>query len=143
MQENIIEFMDKIKILDKNLSQYIDKEKGVMFFVNTVNLLTRVDYLEVSTKTDPKKRIAEYELLKFEKKIEDLDYKKITKKEVRVKSDITGRKEDMTTLLEDEVPAVAVWNVSNSVGVKKSFINKDEAIKFSDKINSKILNYLK
>ena len=36
MQENIIEFLDKIKILDKNLSQYIDKEKGVMFFVNTV-----------------------------------------------------------------------------------------------------------
>lgn len=143
MQENIIEFMDKIKMLDKNLSQYIDKEKGVMFFVNTVNLLTRVDYLEVSTKTDPKKRIAEYELLKFEKKIEDLDYKKITKKEIRVKSDITGRKEDMTTLLEDEVPAVAVWNVSNSVGVKKSFIDKDEAIKFSDKINSKVLNYLK
>ena len=143
MQENIIEFMDNIKILDKNLSQYIDKEKGVMFFVNTVNLLTRVDYLEVSTKTDPKKRIAEYELLKFEKKIEDLDYKKITKKEVRVKSDITGRKEDMTTLIEDEVPAVAVWNVSNSVGVKKSFIDKDEAIKFSDKINSKVLNYLK
>lgn len=143
MQENIIEFMDKIKVLDKNLSQYIDKEKGIMFFVNTVNLLTRVDYLEVSIEKDPKKKISEYELLKFDKKIEDLEYKEIIKKEIRIKSEITGRKEDMTTLLEDEVKAVAVWNVSNSVGVKKSFIDKDEAIKFSDKINSKILNYLK
>lgn len=143
MQENIIDFMKKVNIIDKNLSQYKDEEKGVSFFINTVNLLTKVDYLEVGTEKNAKLKVAEYEKLLFEKKIEDLDYKKITKKDIRIKSEITGKKEDMTTLLEDEVPAVAVWNVSNSVGVKKSFIDKDEAIKFSDKINSKVLNYLK
>ena len=87
--------------------------------------------------------MSEYEKLRFEKKIEDLDYKKITKKDIRIKSEITGRKEDSTTLIEEEVPAVAVWNVSNSVGVYKSFTSKEEALKFSDEVNEETLLKLK
>lgn len=142
MQENIIDFMKKVNIIDKNLSQYRDEEKGISFFVNTVNLLTKVDYLEVGTEKNAKLKVAEYEKLRFEKKIEDLDYKKITKKDIRIKSEITGRKEDSTTLIEEEVPAVAVWNVINSVGVYKSFTSKEEALEFSDNINKKILEKL-
>ena len=142
MQENIIDFMKKVEILDKNLSRYTDYEKGITFFVNTVNLLTRVDYLEVGTEKSAKLKVSEYEKLKFEKKIEDLEYNKITKKDIRVKSEITGKKEDSTTLIEEEVPAVAVWNVSNSVGVYKSFTNKEEAMEFSDEVNEEILNMM-
>lgn len=143
MQENIIDFMKKVSIIDKNLSQYKDEEKGISFYINTVNLLTRVDYLEVGTEKSAKLKVSEYEKLRFEKKIEDLDYKKITKKDIRIKSDITGRKEDSTTLIEEEVPAVAVWNVSNSVGVYKSFTSKEEALKFSDEVNEETLLKLK
>lgn len=143
MQENIIDFMKKVSIIDKNLSQYKDEEKGISFFINTVNLLTRVDYLEVGTKKSAKLKVSEYEKLRFEKKIEDLDYKKITKKDIRIKSEITGRKEDSTTLIEEEVPAVAIWNVSNSVGVYKSFTSKEEALKFSDEVNEETLLKLK
>lgn len=143
MQENIIDFMKKVSIIDKNLSQYKDEEKGISFFVNTVNLLTKVDYLEVGTEKNAKLRVAEYEKLLFEKKIEDLDYKKITKKDIRIKSEITGKKEDSTTLIEEEVPAVAVWNVVNSVGVYKSFTSKEEAMNFSDEVNEEILIKLK
>ena len=142
MQENIIDFMKKVRIIDKNLSQYEDEEKGVSFFLNTVNLLTKVDYLEVGTEKNAKLKVAEYEKLLFEKKIEDLDYKKITKKDIRIKSEITGKKEDSTTLIEEEVPAVAVWNVVNSVGVYKSFTTKEEAMKFSDEVNEETLTYL-
>jgi hypothetical protein len=142
MQENIIEFMNKVEIIDKNLSQYKDKEKGISFFVNTVNLLTKVDYLEVGTEKNARLKVAEYEKLLFEKKIEDLDYKKITKKDIRVKSEITGKKEDSTTLIEEEVPAVAIWNVCNTVGVYKSFTTKEEAMKFSDEVNNKVLEKL-
>lgn len=142
MQENIIEFMKKVRIIDKNLSQYKDEEKGVSFFLNTVNLLTKVDYLEVGTEKNAKLKVAEYEKLLFEKKIEDLDYKKITKKDIRIKSEITGKKEDSTTLIEEEVPAVAVWNVVNSVGIYKSFTTKEEAMKFSDEVNEETLTYL-
>lgn len=143
MQENIIDFMKKVNIIDKNLAQYKDEEKGISFFINTVNLLTKVDYLEVGTEKNAKLRVSEYEKLKFEKKIEDLDYKKITKKDIRIKSDITGKKEDSTTLIEEEVPAVAIWNVANTLGFYKSFINKEEAIKFSDEVNEEILIKLK
>lgn len=143
MQENIIDFMKKVSIIDKNLAQYKDEEKGISFFINTVNLLTRVDYLEVGTEKSAKLKVSEYEKLKFEKKIEDLDYKKITKKDIRIKSEITGRKEDSTTLIEEEVPAVAIWNVSNSVGIYKSFTSKEEALKFSDEVNEETLIKLK
>lgn len=143
MQENIIDFMKKVSIIDKNLSQYKDEEKGISFYINTVNLLTRVDYLEVGTEKSAKLKVSEYEKLRFEKKIEDLNYKKITKKDIRIKSEITGRKEDSTTLIEEEVPAVAVWNVSNSVGVYKSFTSKEEALKFSDEVNEETLLKLK
>lgn len=143
MQENIIDFMKKVSIIDKNLSQYKDEEKGISFYINTVNLLTRVDYLEVGTEKSAKLKVSEYEKLRFEKKIEDLDYKKITKKDIRIKSEITGRKEDSTTLIEEEVPAVAIWNVSNSVGVYKSFASKEEALKFSDEVNEETLIKLK
>ena len=143
MQENIIDFMKKVNIIDKNLSQYKDEKKGISFFINTVNLLTKVDYLEVGIEKNAKLKVSEYEKLKFEKKIEDLDYKKITKKDIRVKSEITGKKEDSTTLIEEEVPAVAIWNVSNTLGFYKSFTNKEEAIKFSDEVNEETLVYLK
>ena len=143
MQENIIDFMKKVNIIDKNLSQYKDEEKGISFFINTVNLLTKVDYLEVGTEKNAKLKVAEYEKLLFEKKIEDLDYKKITKKDIRIKSELTGKKEDSTTLIEEEVPAVAIWNVSNTLGFYKSFTNKEEAIKFSDEVNEETLVYLR
>jgi hypothetical protein len=119
------------------------KNSIISFFKNTVNLLTKVDYLEVGTEKNVKLKVSEYEKLLFEKKIEDLDYKKITKKDIRVKSEITGKKEDSTTLIEEEVPAVAIWNVSNTLGFYKSFTNKEEAIKFSDEVNEETLVYLR
>ena len=61
------EFMDKIEILGKEFSMYVDDEKGVSFPLNTVHLLTRVDMLELAKE--------EYQVAKFQKKIDDLDYK--------------------------------------------------------------------
>ena len=143
MENNIIEFMKKVEILNKDISIYKNLEKGIIFPLNTVNLLTRLDYLEVGIEKDNKTKISEYEMLKFEKKIEDLEYKEIIKKKTRIKSDITGKREDKTTLIEDEIKAVAVWNVSNTLGAYKSFANKEEAIETVNKINEEILSKLK
>lgn len=143
MQDSLIEFMNKVEIINKDLAIYKDSEKGIEFVLNTVNLLARVDYLEVGTEKNARLKVAEYEKLLFEKKIEDLDYKKITKKDIRIKSEITGKKEDSTTLIEEEVPAVAIWNVSNGLGAKKSFTNKEEAMEYVEKNNKVILENLK
>ena len=85
MENNIIEFMKKVEILNKDISIYKNLEKGIIFPLNTVNLLTRLDYLEVGIEKDNKTKISEYEMLKFEKKIEDLEYKEIIKRKQELK----------------------------------------------------------
>ena len=129
------EFMDKIEILGKEFSIYTDEEKGVMFPLNTVHLLTRVDMLELSKE--------EYQAAKFQKKIDDLDYKIENIKKAVPKNEITGKDEDKFTITEKEVAVRKIWNVSNTAGAFKSFTNKDEAMKTSKEINEKVFGYLK
>lgn len=143
MLENIIEFNKKVEIINKDLAMYRDEEKGIIFPLNTVHLLARLDYLELSIEKDQKAKVSEYEMAKFKKQVENLEYTEITKNDIRVKSDITGKKEDATTIIETPVKAVAVWNVSNNAGARKSFINKEEAINFVEGNNEEVLMKLK
>lgn len=129
------EFMKDIEILGKEFSIYTDEEKGVMFPLNTVHLLTRVDMLELSKE--------EYQVAKFQKKIDDLDYKIENIKKAVPKNEITGKDEDKFTITEKEVAVRKIWNVSNTAGAFKSFIDKEEAMGYSKKINKEVLEYLK
>ena len=129
------EFMEKVEILGKEFSIYTDEEKGVSFPLNTVHLLTRVDMLELSKE--------EYQAAKFQKKIDDLDYKIENIKKAVPKNEITGKNEDKFTITEKEVAVRKIWNVSNTAGAFKSFIDKDEAMEYSKKINKEVFEYLK
>ena len=129
------EFMKDIEILGKEFSIYTDEEKGVMFPLNTVHLLTRVDMLELSKE--------EYQAAKFQKKIDDLDYKIENIKKAVPKNEITGKDEDKFTITEKEVAVRKIWNVSNTAGAFKSFVNKEEAMEYSKKINKEVFEYLK
>lgn len=129
------EFMKNIEILGKEFSIYTDEEKGIMFPLNTVHLLTRVDMLELSKE--------EYQAAKFQKKIDDLDYKIENIKKAVPKNEITGKDEDKFTITEKEVAVRKIWNVSNTAGSFKSFTNKDEAMKTSKEINEKVFGFLK
>jgi hypothetical protein len=62
----------------------------------------------------------------------------MTKRPV-VKSSITHDKKDDTTLVDSEIKVYQIWNVTNGLNIKKSFTNKEEAIKLYDEINKKIL----
>lgn len=129
------EFMKNVEILGKEFSIYTDEEKGVMFPLNTVHLLTRVDMLELSKE--------EYQAAKFQKKIDDLDYKIENIKKAVPKNEITGKDEDKFTITEKEVAVRKIWNVSNTAGAFKSFTDKEEAMDYSKKINKEVFNYLK
>lgn len=129
------EFMKNIEILGKEFSMYVDDEKGVSFPLNTVHLLTRVDMLELAKE--------EYQVAKFQKKIDDLDYKIENIKRAVPKNEITGKDEDKFTITEKEVAVRKIWNVSNTAGAFKSFVNKDEAMDYSKNINKEVLEYLK
>ena len=135
MLSNIEEFMNKINYVTKDIVTYVDEEKGIMFPLNTVNLIARLDYLELEKE--------QYTIAKFQKKIDDLDYNIINIKKPVPKNEITKKEEDKYTIVEKEVAVRQVWNVSNTAGAFKSFTNKEEAIKLAEEINNKVFEYLK
>ena len=129
------EFMENVDIYNKEFAVYEDKEKGSLFALNTVHLLTRVDMLELTKE--------EYQVAKFQKKIDDLDYEIVNIKKAVPKNEITKKDEDKFTITEKEVAVRKIWNVSNTAGAFKSFTNKEEAIKTAKEINAKVFEYLK
>ncbi len=135
MQDNIIEFNKKVSIINKDYAMYKDEEKGVMFPLNTVNLLARVDYLELSKE--------EYEKARFEMKIDNLEYNIIETTRPVPKNTITKKDSDKYTIVDSKVSVRQVWNVSNALGIKKSFINKEEAMQLAESLNKEILIALK
>ena len=135
MQDNILEFNKKTRIINKDYSIYEDEEKGIIFALNTVNCLARVDYLELSKE--------EYEKSKFEKKIDDLDYSIVEVDRPQSKYFITKKEEDKYTIVDSKVKVRQVWNVSNQIGIHKSFTNKEEAMELAKNINTRILDIIK
>lgn len=133
MERDLCKFYENVKVINKDLSEYND-EKGNGFIFNTVNVLVRMDYLELTKE--------EYTSLKFQQKIEDLDYEIINVKRPVPKNEITGKDEDKFTITEKEVAVRRIWNVSNAFGIVKSFTNQLDALNFYNEINSKYLPYL-
>ena len=134
MEKDLIKFYDNVEVINKDLSKYEDN-KGNMFILNTINLLARVDYMELTKE--------EYKVAKFQQKIEDLDYSMTNIKRVVSKNEITKKDEDKYTLIDKEVSVRQIWNISNPYGVFKSYTDKDEAVKYAKEVNEKILKYYK
>lgn len=134
MKDNILEFMDNVKIKDKSFSSYKDYEKGIAFTFNTVNLLPKLDYLEVDKK--------QYDVLVASKKIEDLEYNEIKTIKAVLKSELTGKEEDKNTITEKEVKVKQIWNLSNALGVYKSYADKEEAIKKFEEITTRVMDFI-
>lgn len=135
MQDNLIEFNKKVEIIDKEYSIYRDLEKGVIFPLNTIKLISSLECLEL-----PKE---EYNKLKFEKKIEDLEYNIVEKEIPQSKYLLTKKEEDKYTIVDAKVKVRQVYKVSNGIGIYKCFTNKEEAINFAEDLIKEILNKLK
>lgn len=134
METDIKKFMEYIRVIDKDFSSYEDKDKGVVFICNTVSLLAKCEYLELDKK--------QYEAALFQKQVEKLDYEIKNIKRAVPKNEITKKEEDKFTITEKEVAIHRIWKVSNAIGVFKCFVNKDEAIEYTNKINSTIFKNL-
>lgn len=133
MEKDLIKFMENVKPINKDLSLYEDDNKGVMFYLNTVQLLTKVESLELDKK--------EYTVKKFEGGIEDLEYDIIEVERPVSKYNITKKEEDKYTITNSKVAVRKVYNVSNAIGIYKSFTNKDDAMKLAKDINKNIITY--
>ncbi len=132
MEKDLCKFNENIEIINKDFSKYSD-DKGNNFIFNTINQLAKVDYLELTKE--------EYQVAKFQQKIEDLEYNIINVKKPVPKNEITGKDEDKFTITEKEVAVRQIWNVSNPYGAFKSFTNKEDAIKLAEDINKKVMSF--
>ena len=133
METDLIKFMENIKMLNKDISIYKNEEKGILFYVNTIQLLAKVERLELSKE--------EYKKALFEKKINDLEYGIIEVDRPQSKYLITKKQEDMYTIVDSKVKVRQIWNVSNPLGIYKSFTNKEEAMELAEEINKNIITY--
>ncbi len=131
--ESIIEYMSNIKILSKEISEYYNEEAGVRKIIPTSYLLCSVDYMELTEQ--------ELEQAQFNMVIDkDVEYKTKMATRPKVKYEITKNEADKNKLIDSKVKVYCVWNVSNSLKLKKSFNNKEEALELYDKINQPILD---
>lgn len=131
--ESIIEYMSNITILSKEISEYYNEEAGVRRIVPTSYLLASVDYMELTEQ--------ELEQAKFNMVIDkDIEFESKMTTRPKVKYEITKNEADKNKLVDSKVKVYCVWNVSNSLKLKKSFNNKKEALELYNKINQPILD---
>ena len=135
-QENLIEFMDHVQIINKELSEYFDEEKGTKYLIPTSYIWSRVDYLEL-TNDELKKEIFNQNMEKT-----DLEFNYIDTTRPMPKYDITKKEEDKYTITDAKVKANQVWLVSNGLKFNKVFNNKEDALKLVDKINEPLKKLL-
>ena len=133
--DNLKEFMEKVTIINKDLSKYNDESKGILFMLNTIKLIANVEYIELSKE--------EFEKAKFEKQVDNLEYEIIEVDRPVPKNVITKKDEDKYTIVNSKVKVRRVWKTTNGLGLKECFTNKEEAYNLANKINDEVLKYLK
>ena len=134
METDLCKYYEHVKIINKTFTIYEDEEKGIKYAFNTVNILPRLEYFEVDKTT--------YEKLKFEQKIDDLEYNIIEVEKPTIKSEITGKEKDKNTIVNSKVAMRQVWNVNIPAGANKSFNNKEEAVKFFEEKFEEVFSVL-
>lgn len=134
LTENLTEYMQKVHITNKDISEYVNEENGTRYIIPTGHLLAKVDYLEL---TEKELEQAKYKLL-VDKYI---DYKTTMSTRPVLKSDLTGKDKDKNTIVDSTVKIYQVWNVSNGLNIKQSFDNKEEAVKLYEEIKEKVVKY--
>lgn len=133
LTESLDEYMKKIEIINKDISKYCDKEKGICYTIPTGQLFPRVEYLELTKQ--------ELNKLKFEEKIEDLEYEQVEFNRPIPKSEITKRDEDKYTITYKKIKGYGLWNVSNGLNIKKSFVKRDDALNLYAEIDNEVMKY--
>lgn len=134
MVKDLDKFYNSLKILDKTMSIYEDKD-GNYSVLPTSSLLVAVDYNEFEKN--------QYDVAVFNGDIPK-DFKtdiKNIKKPVP-KYEITKKEEDRYIITEKEAAVKPVWFVINGLKIKKAFNNKEEALKKAKEINEAIIETL-
>lgn len=131
-KENLVEYTNNTYRLTKDLSEYIDLEKGVMYPIPTIQLLPQLEKLELTDEELTQK--------KFEMEIEKgIEFNKITVTRPYPKFKDTQKEEDKNIIIDKAFEVNEIWNIRNTLGLVKTFNNKEEAIEVYKKIKNEIL----
>lgn len=135
VNEDLKTFMDHLTIINKEISEYKNEETGVRYVVPNGYVLARCDYLEL-TNEEVKKE-------KFNQNInnEDIKFNHIKSTRPAPKYEQTKIEADKYTIIDAEVQVNQVWVVSNGLKFKNTFNNKEEAMKLTEEINNKLMQY--
>ena len=128
MNKDLKNFMNNLEIR-KETSKYKD-DKGNIMYIPTQALYVNCSYLTLTEE--------EYNQALFNGTVQKNDYNKIKIKKPVPKNKVTGKEEDKTTIVEQEVEAYEIWVVANNMGFMTSFKDKQEAIDYVEDIESKL-----
>lgn len=135
MTKDLEEYYSHITYINDRLAEYEDEE-GNLFAVTPSNLLVAVQYQALNKQ--------EYEQAVFNQLIpKDIICNVIEIDKTVVKSEVTKNPKDDTTLTTIKQKARQVWFVSNGLGIRKAFNNKEEALEVAREINKKIYEICK
>lgn len=130
MTTDLEEYYKNITYINKDLATYEDSE-GNYFNVNPGSLLVGVQYNKLSQK--------KYEQAVFNQIVpKDLICKVVDVEEIVPKSEITKNPKDQNTLVPKMVKGREFWLVTNGLGMKKAYADKESAMKLGKEINKKI-----
>lgn len=130
MIKDLEEYYKHIKYINDRVAEYEDEE-GNYFQVTPSNLLVAVQYQALNKQ--------EYEQAVFQQLVpKDIICKEVDIDKIIPKNEVTHNDKDKFTLTTIKQKAKQVWFVMNSVGIKKAYNDKEEALKVAKEINKKI-----
>lgn len=130
MTKDLEEYYKHIRYINDKVAEYEDEE-GNYFQVTPSNLLVAVQYQALNKQ--------EYEQAVFQQLVpKDIICKEVDIDKIIPKNEVTHNDKDKFTLTTIKQKAKQVWFVMNSVGIKKAYNDKDEALKVAKEINKKI-----
>ena len=127
-------FNENVKPIENKLARYEDEE-GNILILPISGLICKCEYVKV----DEANRVQ----MEFNKDIpKDMELNKITVITQVFKNTITGNKRDKNTIVDQDVEVYEMWRVTNGLGMKEVFNNKDEAIAYCNEMNDKYLEMI-
>jgi len=129
VNEDLKSFMDNLTILNKDYSEYYNKNKGTKYMVPNSYIYARCDYLELTNDELKKERFAQ----NINK--EPKEFNVIESTRPVSKYETTKREEDKFTIIDGKVKVNQIWRVTNGMKYIQTFNNKEEALKFLDEID--------
>ena len=134
IEERLEDFNKNVFIKNDKISEYVNRNKGLRYCLNTTQLLCRVDKLELDTK--------ELEVAKFKQQIENKDYKVVDIIKLVPKNEITKIDADKFTITEKKTKGAIIYNVSNQLGIHNSYESLNEAFEACEEFNKELFSVL-